>query len=117
MNAPALAALKPVRGSLRLIGMRLALSGLAALPAILAALGALEDPVGRRPFFADAPDPLPLLPTLAMLDELGLSASKGLKPLRVALTGSSVSPPLFESIVAVGRESTVARFEAALARL
>ncbi len=53
----------------------------------------------------------------AMLDELGLSASKGLQPLRVALTGSSVSPPLFESIVAVGRESTVARFEAALARL
>jgi len=53
----------------------------------------------------------------AMLDELGLSASKGLQPLRVALTGSSVSPPLFESIVAVGRDSVVARFEAALARL
>jgi glutamyl-tRNA synthetase len=53
----------------------------------------------------------------SMLDELGLSASKGLQPLRVALTGSSVSPPLFESIVAVGRDSVVARFEAALARL
>jgi len=71
VNAPALVGLKPVRGSLRLVGMRLALSGLAALPAILAARGALEDAVGRRSFFADAPDPLPLLPTIAMLGELG----------------------------------------------
>ncbi|MEE9297879.1 MAG: glutamate--tRNA ligase [Acidimicrobiia bacterium] len=50
----------------------------------------------------------------AMLDEHGLSARKGLQPLRVALTGSSVSPPLFESIVALGREAAVARFRRAL---
>ena len=53
----------------------------------------------------------------AMLEQHELSARKGLQPLRVALTGSSVSPPLFESIVAVGRDSTLARFEAALARI
>jgi len=53
----------------------------------------------------------------AMLEQQELSARRGLQPLRVALTGSSVSPPLFESIVAVGRRSTVARFETALNRL
>jgi glutamyl-tRNA synthetase len=45
----------------------------------------------------------------AMLDELGLGAAKGLQPLRVAVTGSSVSPPLFESIAALGKEKTLAR--------
>jgi glutamyl-tRNA synthetase len=53
----------------------------------------------------------------AMLESHELSARKGLQPLRVALTGSSVSPPLFESIVALGRERTIARFTAAAARL
>ncbi len=53
----------------------------------------------------------------AMLEEQGLSVRKGLQPLRVALTGSSVSPPLFESIVAVGREAALARFAAAEKRL
>lgn len=50
----------------------------------------------------------------AMLDTNGLSARKGLQPLRVALTGSSVSPPLFESIAAVGRPRALERFETAL---
>lgn len=53
----------------------------------------------------------------AMLDKHELSARKGLQPLRVALTGSSVSPPLFESIVAVGREAALARFAAAEERI
>lgn len=53
----------------------------------------------------------------AMLEQHELSARKGLQPLRVALTGSSVSPPLFESIVAVGRELAVGRFETALRRI
>lgn len=52
-----------------------------------------------------------------MLDERGLSARQGLQPLRVALTGSTVSPPLFESIAAAGREKALARFGAALTRL
>jgi glutamyl-tRNA synthetase len=44
-----------------------------------------------------------------MLATLELSARKGLQPLRVAVSGSSVSPPLFESIAALGRERTVDR--------
>ena len=53
----------------------------------------------------------------AMLEELELSARKGLQPLRVAISGSSVSPPLFESIAALGRERSIARLEAASARM
>ncbi len=53
----------------------------------------------------------------AMMDELGLSARKGLQPLRVAVTGSSVSPPLFESIEALGRETTLARLARAHEKL
>ncbi len=52
-----------------------------------------------------------------MLDEQGLSARKGLQPLRVALTGSSVSPPLFESIVAVGRDRALERLAVAKKRI
>lgn len=53
----------------------------------------------------------------AMLEAHELSARKGLQPLRVAVSGSSVSPPLFESMAALGRETTLARLEAAAARL
>jgi glutamyl-tRNA synthetase len=53
----------------------------------------------------------------AMLEERGLSARKGLQPLRVAVSGSTVSPPLFESIEALGRERTLARIAAARGRL
>ncbi|MGH8949065.1 MAG: glutamate--tRNA ligase family protein, partial [Acidimicrobiia bacterium] len=49
----------------------------------------------------------------AMLEEMGLGAAKGLQPLRVAVTGSSVSPPLFESMAALGREKTLERLERA----
>ncbi len=52
-----------------------------------------------------------------MLEELGVNAGKGLQPLRVAVTGSSVSPPLFESLEALGRERSLARLRDALERL
>lgn len=52
-----------------------------------------------------------------MLESLELSARKGLQPLRVAMTGSSVSPPLFESIVVLGRELAVQRLDGALDKL
>jgi glutamyl-tRNA synthetase len=48
-----------------------------------------------------------------MLEDLGLGAAKGLQPLRVAATGSSVSPPLFESLAALGREKTLQRLQRA----
>ena len=53
----------------------------------------------------------------AMLDELELSASKGLQPIRVAVTGSHVSPPLFESLAALGRTTSLHRIGTALSRL
>jgi glutamyl-tRNA synthetase len=53
----------------------------------------------------------------AMLEEIGIGARKGLQPLRVAITGSSVSPPLFESMAALGRDATFDRLAAARARL
>jgi glutamyl-tRNA synthetase len=52
-----------------------------------------------------------------MLEELGIGAGKGLQPLRVAVTGSSVSPPLFESMAALGKEKTLARLDKASSRL
>jgi glutamyl-tRNA synthetase len=53
----------------------------------------------------------------SMLEQLGIGARKGLQPLRVAVTGSSVSPPLFESMVALGRQRTLSRIEYARERL
>ncbi len=52
-----------------------------------------------------------------MLADHELSARKGLQPLRVAISGSSVSPPLFESIAALGKDRALARLGAALDRL
>ena len=52
-----------------------------------------------------------------VLTERGLSARKGLQPVRVAVTGTTVSPPLFESLAALGREATLDRLQAALAAL
>jgi glutamyl-tRNA synthetase len=53
----------------------------------------------------------------AVLEARGLSARKGLQPIRVAVTGSTVSPPLFESLAVLGRERTLQRLAAAAARL
>jgi glutamyl-tRNA synthetase len=53
----------------------------------------------------------------AMLAAEGLSARKGLQPIRVAVTGSAVSPPLFESLAVLGKERSLARIAAALGRL
>jgi len=52
----------------------------------------------------------------AVLGERGLSARKGLQPIRVAVTGSTVSPPLFESLEALGRERALARLREALGK-
>jgi glutamyl-tRNA synthetase len=54
------------------------------------------------------------------LDELsqrfGLNRTKGWQPIRAAVTGSNVSPPLPESLALLGRETTVARVRAAARR-
>ncbi len=53
----------------------------------------------------------------AQLDDTGLNPRKGWQPLRVAVTGSQVSPPLFESMAAIGRQRTLDRIERALERI
>lgn len=52
----------------------------------------------------------------ALVDGLGLKPKVAFGSLRVAVTGRRVSPPLFESIALLGRDRTLARVEAALAR-
>jgi len=47
-------------------------------------------------------------------DELGIGFGKVAQPVRVAVTGSAVSPPLFESLELLGRETALARLQAAL---
>jgi glutamyl-tRNA synthetase len=49
----------------------------------------------------------------AVLERLGLKPRQGFQPIRVAVTGSKVSPGLFESIELLGRETTLARLNAA----
>jgi glutamyl-tRNA synthetase len=52
----------------------------------------------------------------ARLDELaaaaGLNRTKGFQPVRAAVTGSTVSPPLPESLELLGRERTLERLRA-----
>ncbi|HTW21862.1 MAG TPA: glutamate--tRNA ligase [Mycobacteriales bacterium] len=50
----------------------------------------------------------------ALVDGLGLKPRSAFGPVRVAVTGSTVSPPLFESIELLGRDVTLARLESAL---
>jgi glutamyl-tRNA synthetase len=38
------------------------------------------------------------------------------QPIRVALTGTTVSPGIFESVAALGRDESLARIDAALER-
>jgi len=51
----------------------------------------------------------------AVLDALGLKPRQGFQPIRIAVTGSKISPGLFESIELLGRETTLARLSAAAA--
>ena len=51
----------------------------------------------------------------ALIDDLGLKPRKAYGALRVAVSGQQVSPPLFESMELLGKESTLARLKAALA--
>jgi glutamyl-tRNA synthetase len=47
-----------------------------------------------------------------VLERLGLKPRQGFQPIRLAVTGSNVSPGLFESIELLGRERTLARLNA-----
>ncbi|HJQ51996.1 MAG TPA: hypothetical protein VJ838_15975, partial [Gaiellaceae bacterium] len=46
-------------------------------------------------------------------DRLELKPRQAFQPIRVAVTGSKISPGLFESIELLGRETTLSRLQAA----
>ena len=51
----------------------------------------------------------------ALCDDLGLKPREAFQPIRIAVTGSKISPGLFESLELLGREATLERLEAAQA--
>ncbi|MFR9751995.1 glutamate--tRNA ligase [Nocardia sp. 004] len=50
----------------------------------------------------------------ALIDDLGLKPRKAFAPVRVAVTGSHISPPLYESLELLGRDTTMDRLRSAL---
>jgi glutamyl-tRNA synthetase len=80
----------------------------------LAALEASRDALAEVPAFdagaiEAALNPIP--------ERLGAKPGKVYQPIRVAITGTSVSPGIFESLAALGRDESLARIDAALTRL
>ncbi|HKP89792.1 MAG TPA: glutamate--tRNA ligase [Thermoleophilaceae bacterium] len=51
-----------------------------------------------------------------VVDELGVKGREVFQPIRVAITGGTVSPGIFESVAALGRDETLARIDRALDR-
>jgi glutamyl-tRNA synthetase len=75
----------------------------------LAALRAAHRLLAMLPFREEEMEP----PLRQLAEDLGLKAGQLFGILRVAVTGKNVAPPLFGSLIAVGRERTLARFERA----
>lgn len=75
-------------------------------PVLEAALAALEE-IGEWTV-ADIETAL----KVALLENLALKPRKAFGPVRVAVTGASVSPPLFESLQLLGRDRSLARLRA-----
>ena len=81
-----------------------------ATAALEAARAALAEADGFGPAEVEAAlSPLP--------DRLGTKPGRVYQPIRVAITGTAVSPGIFESLAALGREESLSRIDAALARL
>jgi glutamyl-tRNA synthetase len=77
------------------------------LEAVAEALGAVE------PF-----EPEPIEAALApLLERFDLKPGKLYQPIRVAITGTSISPGIFESLAALGRVRSLERIRAAAGRL
>ncbi|HSS72618.1 MAG TPA: glutamate--tRNA ligase [Gaiellaceae bacterium] len=72
-------------------------------PEVLA--GAADTLAGLEPFTAEAIEAA----LRALADRLGQKPRQAFQPIRIAVTGSKVSPGLFESIELLGREETLVR--------
>ncbi|MEV0710822.1 glutamate--tRNA ligase [Nocardia aurea] len=83
--------------------------GAEAVPVLDAAIAALESlPAWATGGIEEA------LKT-ALIDDLGLKPRKAFAPVRVAVTGSHISPPLYESLELLGRELSLDRLRSARA--
>jgi glutamyl-tRNA synthetase len=51
-----------------------------------------------------------------LVDELGVKARDLYQPIRVAISGSTISPGIFESVAVLGRDESLARIDRALER-
>jgi glutamyl-tRNA synthetase len=76
-------------------------------PEVLA--GAADTLAEVEPFTADAIEAA----LRALADRLGQKPRQAFQPIRIAVTGSKVSPGLFESIELLGREETLVRIRSA----
>lgn len=87
----------------------------ASVDKVLRKAGSVEAIAGAREVLAEVDWTLDgIEAALRTLPErLGIGFGKVAQPVRVAVTGSSVSPPLFESIELLGRERTLDRLAAA----
>ncbi len=83
----------------------------AARPVLEAAVTALEGVTDWQTAAIEA-----ALKTV-LLEDLQLKPRKAFGPIRVAATGATVSPPLFESLELLGRERSLERLRAAVAGL
>lgn len=82
----------------------------------LAGLGAARDVIagtGAVSFEADELEP----PLRALAEARGWKAGDLFMAIRVAVTGRTATPPLFDTLVALGRERALARLDAAIAGL
>ncbi len=71
-----------------------------------ASIAALE---GLEAFESDA---IQAVLRARLVDEMGIKPKFAFAPVRVGITGSNVSPPLFESMELLGRDSSLARLRA-----
>jgi glutamyl-tRNA synthetase len=51
-----------------------------------------------------------------LVEEMGVKPGKLYQPIRVAITGTTVSPGIFESVALLGRDTTLERIDRALER-
>jgi glutamyl-tRNA synthetase len=83
-------------------------------PATAAMLTEARDALAASTDWSAAPLEESLRP---VAERRGIGAGKLFQPLRVALTGSSVSPGIFDVLMLLGRDRSLARIEAALRNL
>ena len=92
----------------------------AAREKILGAAGALEHLSAARAALAELDEPWTAESVEAALrvvvEGAGVKPRQVFQPLRVALTGSTVSPGIFETVALLGRAETLARIDGALDR-